>query len=377
MNWWLKQGEVIASSVSIAVFFILIALNFAALVLAAPMVFAHLWYAEYYFLIITPWPIGLFPLVGPTLVAWFAVIVFAISASVIYFYLTNLWTIVREGKVPFPAKRTSELYFMTLFVTIAVYMLIGFLSPTPPKTPSIGAYPLWAQYMALAYASFHEELITRVLLLGLPLLVIHGLMTITGRGEMKRFHRYLLGGEFDIGPLEIFFIIFSSSMFGVAHMLGGWDWVKVLPALVFGIAAGYLFLRIGLHASVLLHFGTNYLNFGLRLAFGEGAAGVLLSVVLFIFILLLGLYATVKYVYLLAVKMEGSALLRGRSARVPEEQPAYDPLGPYWHRLRCRQCGGTSYEYLGGRRVRCLTCGRVIDVPEELWYQGRSHPPRP
>jgi len=377
MNWWLKQGEEIASIVALAVFLVLIGLNFTALVLAAPSVFAHLWYAQYYFLIITPWPIGLFPLVGPSLVAWFAVIVFAISASVIYYYTTNFWAIVKESRVPIAGKRTAELYFMTLFVTLVVYYIVGLLSPAPPKTPDFQEYPEWAQYMALAYASFHEELITRVFLLGLPLFAVHGIMQIAGRGEMRPLYRYVVGGGFEIGRFEVLFILFSASMFGVAHMLGGWDWVKVLPTLVFGIAAGYLFLRMGLYASIMLHFGTNYLSFAIALLMKGGLFGALFMVVLVAFMLALGLYATLKYAYLVWKEIADHLSAEGATRRgVISPLSGPDPLGPYWHRLRCRQCGGTTYEYLGGRRIRCVNCGRVIDVPEELWYRGRSRPPR-
>ncbi len=378
MKWLLKQGEEIASITALAVFIILIGLNLAALVLAAPSVFAHLWYAQYYFLVITPWPIGLFPLSGPSLVAWYAVVVFAISASVIYYYINNFLSIVKDSRVPVTGKRTAELYFMTLFVTVAVYLLVDLFTTTPPKTPNFGEYPEWAQYMAFAYASFHEELITRVFLLGLPLLTVHALGKVMGWGDVRPLHRYVVGGGFEIGSFEILFIIFSASMFGVAHMLGGWDWVKVIPTMVFGVAAGYLFLRAGLYASILLHFGTNYLQFGLRLVFREDTTGTLLYALMILFMLLIGLYSTLKYSYLLWKKVEGTILAQGAyGGPTQTSQDFSDPLGPYWHRLRCRQCGGTAYEYLGGRRIRCLNCGRVIDVPEDLWYRVRRNPPQP
>ena len=88
---------------------------------------------------------------------------------------------------------------------------------------------------------------------------------------------YFLGGGFRIGPLEAFFITGSALMFGLAHV-AGWDLWKALPTFVAGLGFGYLFLKVGIHASILLHFAFDYLSLGEGLLPGAGYFDVLIIV---------------------------------------------------------------------------------------------------
>jgi membrane protease YdiL (CAAX protease family) len=55
-------------------------------------------------------------------------------------------------------------------------------------------------------------------------------------------------------------IIFSSLVFGLAHVLygGGWELGKIFPSFVAGLCLGWLYVEFGFHAAVLLHFLFNY-----------------------------------------------------------------------------------------------------------------------
>jgi len=86
---------------------------------------------------------------------------------------------------------------------------------------------------------------------------------------------YFLGGGFTIGPLEAFFIAGSAFMFGYAHV-AGWDLWKMLPTFVAGLGFGYLFLKVGIHAAILLHFSFDYLSLGQALLPGFGLMELLL-----------------------------------------------------------------------------------------------------
>jgi hypothetical protein len=80
---------------------------------------------------------------------------------------------------------------------------------------------------------------------------------------------YFLGGGFKMGPLEAFFIAGSALMFGLAHV-AGWDMFKALPTFIAGLGFGYLFLKVGIHAAILLHFAFDYLYFAFDyLSLGE------------------------------------------------------------------------------------------------------------
>ena len=57
-------------------------------------------------------------------------------------------------------------------------------------------------------------------------------------------------------------LIFSSILFGLAHVFygGGWELGKVLPAFVAGLCLGWLYVKWGFHAAVLLHLLFNYFS---------------------------------------------------------------------------------------------------------------------
>ena len=128
---------------------------------------------------------------------------------------------------------------------------------------------------------------------------------------------YFLGGGFTIGPLEAFFIVGSSLMFGLAHV-AGWDMWKALPTFIAGLGFGYLFLKVGIHAAILLHFSFDYLSLGQALLPGF----VLME------LLLLGLWTVVGAFYfghyvVLAVKwlMEQARPAKGRGTDEGNKRP--------------------------------------------------------
>jgi hypothetical protein len=121
-----------------------------------------------------------------------------------------------------------------------------------PKTPSFGSMPLWQFMFSLSNASVHEEIVSRILLIGLPLLIVD-----LFRKRKIRIWKYFLGGGFDIEPGSLFLIIFSSLIFSYAHVFG-WDFYKILPVFATGLALGYLFLKKGICACIILHFSFNY-----------------------------------------------------------------------------------------------------------------------
>jgi hypothetical protein len=145
----------------------------------------------------------------------------------------------------------------------------------------------------LAHASVWEELVVRVLLLGLPLLVVEA---GGGRGAPRAPWRYLLGGKIEVNGAAIGFLLFSATVFGLAHV-PGWDLWKFLPAFVTGLLLGYLFLRYGLHAAIVMHFLTDYFLATLVLGVPGGYA-VLLALML-IFMEAVGGVNVVRYYYVL------------------------------------------------------------------------------
>ena len=63
-----------------------------------------------------------------------------------------------------------------------------------------------------------------------------------------------------ISRLEWVALVLTSGAFGAAHYLygGGWEIGKISTAMVSGLALGYVYLRYGAYAPVLLHWFFNY-----------------------------------------------------------------------------------------------------------------------
>lgn len=104
----------------------------------------------------------------------------------------------------------------------------------------------------LAEASVWEELITRVLIIGVPLFLV----AFMNRKEGS--WKFLLGG-YGMDKLSMGLIVIAALVFGYGHE-AGWGIAKVLPSFLFGLAAGYLFVEYGLHAAILIHFVNDYLS---------------------------------------------------------------------------------------------------------------------
>ena len=105
---------------------------------------------------------------------------------------------------------------------------------------------------SLLFASVYEEMLCRLLMLGVPCLIVALLL---GRKGSK--WRYLLGGA-EYERWMFVFIVFSAVMFGAAH-LDNWGSWKFLPTFGFGILTGYLYVKYGLHATIAAHFINDFL----------------------------------------------------------------------------------------------------------------------
>jgi hypothetical protein len=150
---------------------------------------------------------------------------------------------------------TSKTYLGALFFFYGIFLMLQlFDQPTP--TPGIlsSETPIWIRMFLLADASVWEEISGRVVLIGLPMFIYHSIQDRKGV-QWKQ----LVGGSGTFGNGEIFFILLSSVLFGLAHL--GWGPWKVIPTFVHGLLFGYLFVKVGLHASIAMHFLFDYTGF--------------------------------------------------------------------------------------------------------------------
>lgn len=345
--------------------------------------------ADYGVFLVLPIFVTLFILSGPALFAYYIFLIFAIVASAAWVYATSARTFTKEilGKAKSREHSamfdTFALLCATLFFTYAIVVLVILFGGDVGTGVSTGTTA--DALFLLANAAVWEELAVRVLLIGVPLLLINAAMNKMRKGA----HHYILGGGFKFGILETLLVVVSSIIFGVAHWVGGWPAWKIPDAAVAGLAFGYLFLRHGLPSAILLHFVNDYLTLPTDLfSTPTGALGIV-TIMLVLFWALIGSVFFAYYV-LRATEFltkrtyfEPKPLaigIPGVDPRVygyqqPYYVPAQQPPGPhvaqsgvvtpgpqvghgYGGGYICPVCGYNQARWADGR-FHCLRCGNV------------------
>jgi membrane protease YdiL (CAAX protease family) len=141
--------------------------------------------------------------------------------------------------------------------------------------------------VSFSLAPLIEEVGFRFFLIGVPLFVV----LLLTRSDARRMLRALWRpssaweGSDSEGPhsmsagslklLVYFLIALSSILFGLAHYLSGagWDIGKVSEAALDGVALAYLYVRYGLHASIIFHWAVDFAANGFAF-YGQAAYGI-------------------------------------------------------------------------------------------------------
>lgn len=216
-------------------------------------------YYDYLF-VITPGIVPILRMDGIVLVVYFTLVAFAITAAYFYIVLSSSLPTLKEALTGTPGKHSKMLTISGLFFASYLIIYLNYLfvdaSGISPTTPDFGSYPVWDQVYGYATASVWEELISRVLLIGVPLLWIDLLFR---RKSLLPPRKYLLGGVDRFGSVEVVLVVFSAMMFGFGH-IWSWDIWKVTPTIIGGFCFGYLFVRFGLYASIMFHLSFNFLT---------------------------------------------------------------------------------------------------------------------
>ncbi len=333
-------------------------------------------------ILITPVIVRFFTISEYFLLVFYFFLIGAIVSSCTWVFATSIRGFSKELSMTAATREHSPLFetcgllFATLFFSVLVALLFR---TTAGDVPSTGT--LQESLFLLANASVWEELIVRVLLIGLPLLLVNLLRMNRG----YKWRSYLLGGGFKIGTPEAVLIVVSAAIFGIAHYAGGWGAWKIIPASAGGLAFGYLFLRFGLAASIMLHFATDYLGMPIEVFNSND-----LSLVTGLGILLWLGFGVIFFSYYLTRIGEfltGQRLFDASRAPVPTQwvdprmQTSFQPraYGPYdvnqpgWNEgasadlspsqhngfsggYVCSRCGNTQARWVDGR-FQCMRCG--------------------
>ncbi|MGE4275257.1 MAG: CPBP family glutamic-type intramembrane protease [Candidatus Methanomethylophilaceae archaeon] len=295
--------------------------------------------------IIVPSLVDIVEIMGPGAVLIYMVFLLAVIASFIWMLYEGRGLYERELKGQ-KLEKHSALYTMaTLFFALIFFQLIYYLvilGGQDVNNSNVGTLPLWMQLYFLLEASVWEEIITRVLYLGLPMMVV---MALRQDGRQK-WYRYLWG-NFELDRWAMLFIFFSSAMFALGH-LQNWDLFKLLPTFFVGLSLGYLFVRYGLYAAIMLHFSFDYLSLPSQ-ALG-GTLPLLGTGLLMLLFAAVGLPYSLLYAKKgLEAVLERPLTLPARKKEEEEEEYVYIP------RLVCPYCGHGTIR-VHDQDYECLNC---------------------
>jgi len=146
----------------------------------------------------------------------------------------------------------------------------------------------WVEIFAYLEASVWEEVVSRILLIGVPMFILCVLFKgrtgtlcepfedrwsaedvvvpdvsevvpdgAAGKKEFKWWN-YLLGGT-GLNYAAVILIVFSSMIFGLAH-IPLWGVWKSFQTFIMGMIFGYIFAKYGVYATITLHFLADYLS---------------------------------------------------------------------------------------------------------------------
>ncbi|MGC8562053.1 MAG: CPBP family glutamic-type intramembrane protease [Thermoplasmata archaeon] len=265
--------------------------------------------------------------------------------------------------------RIAEFFALNLFLSeiyIAFVQFIGHPITSPiPTGPTHFIY----NFFLLTNAGLYEELITRVIYIGIPLFIYYA-WSVHGKESPSRpkklpWWRIIWGGGYKFGKPEITVLIISSIIFGIAHA-GSWSISKIPQAALGGVFLGVLFLRFGLYADVLFHFSVDSPGFLLTNLYGSPLGSVattdFYSIVVLIF-LAAGLVVSIFYL------LELAKIFQSRNGRIPTSlsvTPSSSIQVPQENQYSkstsvvCPKCGSKNVTFLYDDVYRCDDCGTVF-----------------
>ena len=176
-------------------------------------------------------------------------------------FLKSISTLVSFGKY------NAELNYMfgvTKWLSILV-LVSGIINLVQESFGIVTVPPLaendLIQFFYVSLAPLFEELVFRIILVGIPLFALY-----SSRASIRYFFKCLwTPASLNIvdSKKAILVIVFVGVLFGFAHIAFGDSWTegKFAQATAGGIILGWVYLRYGFVASLLIHWATNYFIF--------------------------------------------------------------------------------------------------------------------
>lgn len=218
---------------------------------------------------------------------WFVLVAILISFIIMIWKSRDISSELKGLRTedPSPLFAVTTVFSALLLVNIVYYFVIGSLG-IEPNIPLSAGQEEQIRLFSVLQAVVTEEINDRMILIGLPL----ALLVLLGRKEGVAWKMPF--GGMGLGRAELILIIFSSMIFALSH-LEGWDVWKLIPTFISGLGLGYLFVRYGIHASIMLHFCFNFLS-AYMIYTGSLLAAVFTGLMIF-YLLILGVPFLIVY----------------------------------------------------------------------------------
>ena len=176
-------------------------------------------------------------------------------------FLKSISSMISVGKYDV---QLNYMFAITKWLSILVLIsaLINFIQESFGiiTVPPLGDNNL-IHFFYVSLAPLFEEFIFRIILVGIPLFALY-----SSRASLRYFLKCLWTPS-SLNILDskkaIFLIIFVGLSFGFAHIAfsDSWSEGKFAQATAGGIILGWVYLRYGIVASLLIHWATNYFIF--------------------------------------------------------------------------------------------------------------------
>ncbi len=213
---------------------------------------------DYSLYLLLPTIVNVATLHGPSIQAlWIVLAIAAVAAAAAVVWHSCRSYRAAEGTAEERIRRTplywTAMSFSASMLCVFLIAWIQYLIGLDASSPVDGMEYLdgtWGEdnlYLLFAYtfAGVWEEVVARIIPIGIPMTVVALLC------RRKGWWKYLVGG-FGMSKLAIVLIVIASLMFGFAHMKN-WGITNVAPTFVWGLFFAYLYVRFGVHASILHH----------------------------------------------------------------------------------------------------------------------------
>lgn len=231
--------------------------EYAVAVWGIPMVWPHLEDANASLILVVPVIVTIAEFSGIPAQIYYILLLVAMAICLGFFFYKAYGPLVELKKGDNKTiKNTAFFEVPVLFCTLLFWELafVIVLTSLGVEVKGLPDRDTWVWMFGLLEAPVWEEIITRILYIGVPMALIALFRDHEGKGSLK----YLFGG-FGFNRTAVVLIFFSAFMFGAGH-LNNWGAWKFFPTFVFGLIAGYLFCKYGVYACVVLHFLTDYLS---------------------------------------------------------------------------------------------------------------------